>query len=109
MHASSPDQREIELDAGGGDRGVPEPSQTEAEARVHALARLSAAVALGAQPSTLQRLSDRSIAAGASIGDIVGTLLAVAPIVGEARLVKATPGVALSVGYDIDEALESPC
>ena len=108
MHASSPDQREIELDAGEGVRSVPESPQTEAEARVHCLARLSAAVALGAQTSTLQRLGRRSIAAGASSGDIVGTLLAVAPIVGGARLVNATPGVALSIGYDIDEALESP-
>lgn len=108
MHASSSDQREIELAAGEGVRVVPESSQSEAEARVHSLARLGAAVALGAQTSTLQRLGRRSIAAGASIGDIVGTLLAIAPIVGEARLVNAIPGVALSIGYDVDEALESP-
>ena len=107
VHASSP-QREIELGAREEARCVPEPSQAEADARVHSLARLGAAVALGAKTSTLQRLGRHSIAAGASSGDIVGTLLAVAPIVGEARLVNATRGVALSIGYDIDEALESP-
>ena len=107
MHTSSPNQREVELEAGEGARSVPESSQADAEARVHSLARLGAAVALGAQTSTLQRLGRHAIAAGASIGDIVGTLLAVAPIVGEARVVNATPGVALSIGYDIDEALES--
>jgi hypothetical protein len=108
MDTSSANQREIELDAGDGVRSVSEPSQTEAETRVHALERLGAAVALGAETSTLQQLGRRSILAGASIDDIVGTLLAVAPIVGEARLVNATPGVALSIGYDVDEALESP-
>lgn len=82
-------------------------SASEAEIRLHSLARLAAAIALGAPSSTLQRLGRCSIAAGASTGDIVGTLLAVAPIVGEARLVSATPGVALSIGYDVDAALEA--
>lgn len=107
MHGSS-DQREIESSAGEGVPVVPESSQSDVEARVHSLARLGAAIALGAQTSSLQGLGRRSIAAGATINDVVGTLLAVAPIVGEARLVNATPGVALSIGYDVDEALEGP-
>ena len=108
MYAPSPDHRGIDLDSGEGARVAAESSESGAEARVHSLARLGAAVALGAPTSTLQRLGRCSIAAGASINDIVGTLLAVAPIVGEARLVNATPGVALSISYNIEKALENP-
>lgn len=108
MDTSSPDRREIELRAGDRARVSSESSESEAEARVHSLARLGAAIALGAPSSTLQRLGRCSIAAGASTSDVIATLLAVAPIVGEARLVNATPGIALSIGYDVDEALENP-
>jgi hypothetical protein len=36
----------------------------------------------------------------------VGTLVAVAPISGLARVIAASPGVALAIGYDIDQAFE---
>jgi hypothetical protein len=38
--------------------------------------------------------------------EILGTLIAVAPISGIARVVLATPDVALSIGYDLDAAFE---
>lgn len=108
METSLPNRREIELSARDGARVFSESSESEGEARVHSLARLGAAIALGAHSSTLQRLGRCSIAAGASTSDVIATLLAVAPIVGEARLVSATQGIALSIGYDVDEALENP-
>jgi hypothetical protein len=37
----------------------------------------------------------------------VGTLIAVAPITGVARVVAAAPEFALALGYDIDAALEA--
>ena len=43
---------------------------------------------------------------GASDADIVDVLIAAAPGLGLARLVRAVPGLALAVGYDIDAALE---
>ena len=43
--------------------------------------------------------------AGATYDEIVGTLIAVMPIVGIARVVAAAPNLALAVGYDV-EALE---
>ena len=50
---------------------------------------------------------------GATAEEIVGTLIAVAPITGVAQVVAATPAVARSLGYDLDwafEALDSdPC
>jgi hypothetical protein len=44
--------------------------------------------------------------AGASYDEIVGTLIAVIPIVGVARVVSAAPNLALALGYDVAEALE---
>ena len=44
---------------------------------------------------------------GASEDEIVGTLIAVLPIVGVARVVAAAPNLALALGYDVSEALEA--
>lgn len=75
--------------------------------RVLALARFGAALASEAPPVTIDKLGRRAILAGANLDDIVGTLVAVAPVIGKARLVKATPLVARVIGYDIDAALEA--
>ena len=40
--------------------------------------------------------------------DIVGVLEAIAPIVGSATVVSASPKVAQAVGYDLDSDLEEP-
>ena len=40
--------------------------------------------------------------------DLNGTLIAVAPTVGLARVVSAAPELALALGYDVDAALEAP-
>jgi 4-carboxymuconolactone decarboxylase len=44
--------------------------------------------------------------AGASYDEIVGTLIAVMPIVGVARVVSAAPKLGLALGYDVSAALE---
>jgi alkylhydroperoxidase/carboxymuconolactone decarboxylase family protein YurZ len=44
--------------------------------------------------------------AGATVEEILGTMIAVAPISGIARVVQATPDVALPIGYDLDAAFE---
>jgi hypothetical protein len=49
---------------------------------------------------------DAALTAGASADEIMGTLIAVAPITGLARVVAAAPEVAHSLGYDIDQAFE---
>ena len=48
-----------------------------------------------------------ALAAGATADEIVGTLMAVAPITGVARTVAAAPEFGLALGYDVDAALES--
>ena len=46
-----------------------------------------------------------ALAADATVDEIVGILIAVAPITGLARVVAATPAVARSVGHDLDGRL----
>ena len=49
-----------------------------------------------------------ALAAGASVDEIVGTLVAVAPDVGIVRAVAAAPELALALGYDVYAAFERP-
>jgi 4-carboxymuconolactone decarboxylase len=74
--------------------------------KTHALIRLGALLALGAAPVSFHCSVEAAVAAGATEDEIVGTLIAVAPVIGVARVISATPEVALSRGYDIDAALE---
>jgi alkylhydroperoxidase/carboxymuconolactone decarboxylase family protein YurZ len=75
--------------------------------KTHALVRLAALVALGAGAVSYHWAVGAALAAGATTDDIVGTLVAVAPISGLARVIAAAPEVALSIGYDIDAAFEA--
>jgi 4-carboxymuconolactone decarboxylase len=81
--------------------------------KAHALARLAALIALGASCVSYDWAVDAALGAGATADEIVGTLIAVAPITGVTQVVAATPAVACSLGYDLDwafEALDSdPC
>ena len=43
---------------------------------------------------------------GATAEDVVGTLVAMAPITGLARVISAIPEFALALGYDLDRAFE---
>ena len=81
--------------------------------RAHALIRLAALIALGASCVSYGWAVDAALGAGATADEIVGTLIAVAPITGVAKVVAATPAVACSLGYDLDRAFEAldsdPC
>ena len=48
----------------------------------------------------------RARAPDASYEEIVGTLIALLPIVGVPRVVSAAPNLGLALGYDVAEALE---
>ncbi len=76
--------------------------------KTHALVRLAAMLAVDAAPSSYQSSVDAALAAGASIDEVVGTVIAVAPTVGLARVVSAAPELALALGYDVEAALENP-
>jgi 4-carboxymuconolactone decarboxylase len=75
-------------------------------AKTCALVRLAAVVVLGAPSATYQWATQVALAAGATDDEIVGTLIAVAPVPGLTRAVSAAPELAMALGYDVDEALE---
>jgi 4-carboxymuconolactone decarboxylase len=86
------------------------PGQVEAsgvDPKCCALVRLGALVALGAPCVSYQWGVQWALAAGATADEIVGILIAVAPVTGVARVVAAAPEFALALGYDIDAALEA--
>jgi 4-carboxymuconolactone decarboxylase len=72
-----------------------------------ALVRLGALVALGAPYVSYQWGVQWALAAGATADEVVGALMAVAPVTGVPRVVAATPEFALALGYDVDAALEA--
>jgi 4-carboxymuconolactone decarboxylase len=76
------------------------------DSRSHALVRVGALIALDAAPASYMSAVQAGLDAGASYDEIVGTLIAVMPIVGIARVVAAAPNLALALGYDVSEALE---
>jgi alkylhydroperoxidase/carboxymuconolactone decarboxylase family protein YurZ len=86
---------------------------TGLDPRAQALARLAALIATGGADVSHGWAVDAALDAGATADEIVGLLIAVAPIIGLARVVAATPAVARSIGYDIDRAFEAldsdPC
>jgi alkylhydroperoxidase/carboxymuconolactone decarboxylase family protein YurZ len=78
------------------------------DAKTHALIRLGALLAVDAAPSSYQASVEAASAAGATVDEIVGAVIAVAPTVGLARVVSAAPELALALGYDVDAALDAP-
>ena len=75
--------------------------------RSHALVRVGALIAMDAAPPSYMSAIDAAEEAGVSRDEIVGTLIAVLPIVGAARVVSAAPSLGLAIGYDVGEALET--
>ena len=77
------------------------------ELRSIALVRLGALVASDAPWICYQRDVQWALAAGATADEIVGTLMAVAPITGVVRVLAAAPEFALALDYDLDAAFEA--
>lgn len=71
-----------------------------------ALVRIGALLAMDATAPAYEWAVGLARAAGATIEEIVGIIIAMAPIVGVARLVSAAPALALAINYDVDAALE---
>lgn len=73
----------------------------------HALARVASLIAVDAAPPSFMSAVQAGLDAGLTEEEIVGTLIAVMPIVGVARVVSAAPNLALALGYDVAEAFEA--
>jgi 4-carboxymuconolactone decarboxylase len=76
--------------------------------RTAALLHVAVLVAIGSPAVCLEWSTTRALAAGASEDEIVGVLLAIAPVAGLGRVVAAAPDVAIALGYDIAAGLEEP-
>lgn len=71
-----------------------------------ALVRLAALVALGSSAACHQELICAAVELGATEQEVIDTMIAVASTIGMARLVSASPRVALGLGYDVEAAFE---
>jgi 4-carboxymuconolactone decarboxylase len=76
------------------------------DAKTGALVRLAALLSIGAATSSCRAAVEWARAAGATDGEIVGVLVAVAPVVGGARVVDAAPRLALAIDYDVEDVAE---
>jgi alkylhydroperoxidase/carboxymuconolactone decarboxylase family protein YurZ len=74
--------------------------------RIEGLARLGALIAMDAPVVSYQAAVIDLLAVGATAEDIAGTLVAVAPLVGVARVTSAAPAIAAALGYELDHAFE---
>ena len=75
--------------------------------KTHALVRLAALLAVDSGQSSYNASVEVALASGASLDEIVGILIAVAPAVGLGRVVAAAPELGLALGYDVESALEA--
>jgi 4-carboxymuconolactone decarboxylase len=76
--------------------------------RTAALLQVAVSVAMGSPAVCLQWSADRALAAGATEDEIADVLLAIAPVAGLGRVVRAASDVAIALGYDMAAALEEP-
>ena len=76
------------------------------DAKTHALVRVAALVALDATAPSYMWTVESAFRHGATVGEVVGTLIAVLPAVGSGRVVSAAPKLAIAVGYDVGRGLE---
>jgi alkylhydroperoxidase/carboxymuconolactone decarboxylase family protein YurZ len=85
------------------DRNV---ARSAIDPRAHALVRIGALVTADAATPSFMDACDEALAAGATREEIVGTLIAVLPLIGVERVVAAAPNLARALDYDIGAALE---
>jgi 4-carboxymuconolactone decarboxylase len=76
------------------------------DARYHAVSRIGALLSLDDGPPAFMSSVEAALNAGVSHDEIVGTLIAVLPIVGVPRVVSAASNLGLALGYDVADALE---
>jgi alkylhydroperoxidase/carboxymuconolactone decarboxylase family protein YurZ len=76
------------------------------DSRTRGLVGIGAAASMGATTMTYRGLVDGALDAGATVEECIGAFIAVANVVGAARMVTGAPRIAVALGYDIDLALE---
>ncbi|SDJ03462.1 Carboxymuconolactone decarboxylase family protein [Frankineae bacterium MT45] len=74
--------------------------------RTHALVRIAALLALNSATASYSSAVAVALANGATEEEVVGVLIAIAPLIGVSRVVADASALALAVGFDVDDALE---
>jgi alkylhydroperoxidase/carboxymuconolactone decarboxylase family protein YurZ len=87
-------------------RGFRDTASSGLDAKTQALVRIGALVALGSAPPAYMCAIEAALEAGGTVEEVVGVLAALVPAIGPDRVVAATAGLGLALGYDVDEALE---
>ena len=77
------------------------------DSRTTAFVRVASLAAVGGPVETFRWTIQDALEAGADEEEVVAVLLAIAPLVGVARIAAVVPTVALALDYDLDAALES--
>jgi len=75
------------------------------DSKTRALVRLGALISVGACTTSFRQAVEQAHCTGATDEEILGVLSAVAPAVGLARTVAVAPGLALALGYDVEDDL----
>ena len=78
------------------------------DAKTTTLLQLAVSVAIGSSAACVEWSAARAVSAGVTDDEIADVLLAIAPVAGLGRVVRAAPDVAAALGYDIAAALETP-
>lgn len=87
-------------------RGFRDTAASGLDGRAQSLARVAALVAVDATPSAYMGAVESGLAAGATVDDMVGVLIALLPSIGADRVAAAAPKLGLALGFDVDERLE---
>ena len=80
--------------------------RTRLDARGRGLGRLATVFALDGAVSTYGWATSAALAAGVTSDEIVELLIAMAPLIGSARVVSAAPKLGLALGYDVEADIE---
>jgi 4-carboxymuconolactone decarboxylase len=72
-----------------------------------ALVRLGLLIATGGSVPSYGAYADAAVDEGATVAEIVDVLVAAIPVVGLPCVVAAAPRLAMALGYDVEEGLES--
>ncbi len=70
------------------------------------LGRMAALYALDAPESSYGWATSAALASGVTSDELVELLIALAPVIGSARVVSAAPKLGLALGYDVEADIE---
>jgi hypothetical protein len=76
------------------------------DARACSLGRMAALFAIDAPESSYGWATSAALACGVTSDELVELLIALAPLIGSARVVAAAPKLGLALGYDVEADIE---